>query len=428
MCLPLVSVNAVGMPPRHAETTHQMQATTKLSLAEFALYDYSQILCQQAYKYLGYIGNNYQRLYIHFSSVTKDAADATLYHVKGASRVRNNVCNFAGTIHLKGVSEDKENRFGKLKQYLLTGEYDLCEDQQQPGSGRFRGKNTFGFYLYNNQVRFDDLTYMVSDGYTNNTYEGQWTSYKTGKAKKANWGVGRIPDSERLDTGTAEFHVAKKYVHNGWETYSVAMGNGDGLPLSLEDAVNEEHREWWQGKDEVRQTCRSTVGNDRRIRVQVYRNGALAQLIELPIDSVSVNETNVGNAWFGDVTGDGRGDLLISLNGMAHEPAYYACYTWNEQQRQYVRIPSYTDMPNPTDLDVYNTIFTYIETEKGHHVQKRYAFQDGRFVQLAALYRTEAPDKPTHYTETKMVNGKEMVVKETDNEEDTDPIWGFLPF
>src|SRR5437868_2344771 len=40
----------------------------------------------------GFIGDNYQRIQIHISSVTKDPTVPALYHVRGKTKVKGNIC------------------------------------------------------------------------------------------------------------------------------------------------------------------------------------------------------------------------------------------------------------------------------------------------------------------------------------------------
>jgi hypothetical protein len=62
----------------------------------------------------------------------------------------------------------------------------------------------------------------VADGFSNNTFVGTWTSYKTGKSKKCNFGDYRIPECEGsngCDIGAGEFSINPKYRENGWQSY-----------------------------------------------------------------------------------------------------------------------------------------------------------------------------------------------------------------
>src|SRR5690242_10027684 len=43
---------------------------------------------------LGYIGDNFQRFYIHYISVTRSKNDPYQYNVYGKTMVRENICSF----------------------------------------------------------------------------------------------------------------------------------------------------------------------------------------------------------------------------------------------------------------------------------------------------------------------------------------------
>ena len=46
----------------------------------------------------GVIGDNYQRIFIKFTSVKRNEKDKTEYTVHGKSSVKSNICDFTGTI------------------------------------------------------------------------------------------------------------------------------------------------------------------------------------------------------------------------------------------------------------------------------------------------------------------------------------------
>ena len=71
---------------------------TKRNMLNF---DYSYIFHEE--NPLGYIGNKYQRLYMHFDTIYKDKKDASRYIVNGVSRVRQNLCRFSGYIKIDSV-------------------------------------------------------------------------------------------------------------------------------------------------------------------------------------------------------------------------------------------------------------------------------------------------------------------------------------
>lgn len=54
---------------------------------------------------IGFIGSNYQRFQVYFASVTKDKKNPNVYNVKGKSMVKNNICDFSGTITITKAVE-----------------------------------------------------------------------------------------------------------------------------------------------------------------------------------------------------------------------------------------------------------------------------------------------------------------------------------
>ena len=193
---------------------------------------------------LGYIGDNYQRFYIHFISVIQNPTNRLDYFVYGKTRVKNNICSFQGLIKLKEAKTYIDS-YTNTKQGFVTGEYEFFEDPGQKGTGFLKGNFKTYFYIDNSgNIRYDALDF-IADGYENNQFEGTWTSYKSNSPKKCNWGDYRIPDSRDLDIGAGEFSVNEKYVSNGWLTYMVSNGIGTDLNGEMKKAENEK---WWIDK------------------------------------------------------------------------------------------------------------------------------------------------------------------------------------
>lgn len=173
---------------------------------------------------LGYIDTNYTRFYIHYSAATKNNVNPNEYEVIGRTRVKDNICDFKGAITVR-----KSRLYPSAEDEGIKEGYAICdviiyEDSSQTGSGFIRGNMTTYFYLNKNgQPKYNSLMF-IADGFSNNECVGTWTSYKTGKAKKCNWGDFRIPDSGDLDIGAGEFSPADKYLANGWQSYRDSFG------------------------------------------------------------------------------------------------------------------------------------------------------------------------------------------------------------
>ncbi|MEO6819456.1 MAG: hypothetical protein ABI204_06995 [Ginsengibacter sp.] len=194
---------------------------------------------------LGFIGENYQRFYIHFISVKKSAANPYQYIVTGKTKVKENISSFSGIINVVKAGIYKKQVDKSYKQGFVECNVIFYEDSLQKSAGFFKGKLTSNFFLdERNLVWYDDIE-LGADGFFNNQCEAIWTSYKTLKSKKCNWGDYRIPQSKALDSGDGEFAVNKKYDLFGWKNYRIAWSDdpwvkGTGQPREAEN------KHWWE--------------------------------------------------------------------------------------------------------------------------------------------------------------------------------------
>ena len=287
---------------------------TKRNMLNF---DYSYIFHEE--NPLGYIGNKYQRLYMHFDTVYKDKKDASRYNVKGVSRVRQNLCRFSGYIKIDSVvTDDVEDSYrGSLgsnkntSRFTAYAKYEFKEDAAQKGSGVFSGKFWSAIYLYKNTVHYDGLEFGA-DGYCNNQFEGTWASYRTKAKKKANFGDYRIPDSSDMDSGASEFCPCKG---EGWDTYRNqcrCFGEGDISDDLIQAATAEEQREWWKGEKENIVTWKTRRRTGESCDIDVFRNGKFLQTLKIRVDSLyRVDQEDFNCDGFRDIMiapdcGDGR--------------------------------------------------------------------------------------------------------------------------
>ena len=165
--------------------------------------------------------------------------------------VKNNVCDFHGTITINsikvykvkhwGVDNEYKNK-GIKKQGLLIAKYHLGEDSTQTHSGVFDGiLYTSWFIDKTGKLQYDKIE-SNSDNYRNNQYIGTWTDYTTKKKKVCNWADFRVPNCGDLDMGAGEFSPADKYLKFGWQTYRDAYFNDN------KQARQEEEKQWWKQK------------------------------------------------------------------------------------------------------------------------------------------------------------------------------------
>jgi hypothetical protein len=192
----------------------------------------------------GFIGPDYLRLRIHFSSVKKDPRDPTRYLVRGKTLVNNDIADFDGAIVVKALRNlappyeergdfDKENGFVEKE---ILAKYVFRERPQQKEAGTFEGSLTTLIYTdRSGGVHYDDIDSSF-DGYSNNEFTGTWKSYRGNTVKKCNWGDYRIPDSGDLDVGAGEFYPNEKYIDKGWQAFT----------LTDEEREKAETRAWWR--------------------------------------------------------------------------------------------------------------------------------------------------------------------------------------
>jgi hypothetical protein len=195
---------------------------------------------------LGYIGDKYQRFYIHFTSVIQNYENRLEYLVYGKSKVKTNICSFQGFIKILDSKIYDDIDFPNLKQGFINGSYEFYEDPDQKETGIFKGKFQTNFYIDTfGKVKYNDLR-LSSDDFHNNQFEGKWISYKSMDSLKCNWGDFRIPDSRELDCGVAEFSPSKKYFSSDWLSFMLGhkMNNLD----TKRTGNSQINKDWWLDK------------------------------------------------------------------------------------------------------------------------------------------------------------------------------------
>ncbi len=202
---------------------------TENLVSKYQKYDFSTLLTPRT-DFIGYIGSDFKRIQIFYSSICKDQADPKIYNVKGVSIVGSNVCDFGGTISVDAIREYETMHFGVDLKYkddglkaqgILIGKYSFKENQDQKHSGTFTGIITLRWYVDKfGLIHYDDIQFH-SDRYRNNQYIGIWEPYKGDYEKKCNWGEYRIPFSGDLDIGAGGFSPNSKYHDKGWKDYEM---------------------------------------------------------------------------------------------------------------------------------------------------------------------------------------------------------------
>ena len=188
-------------------------------------YDFSQLIKPHT-EFLGFIGSDYRRISITFTSVRRESNSQT-YSVTGTSLVINSKCDFTGTITIRQAREFETFHYGVDEMYretglkaqgVIIGEYSLKENKDEPHSGEFIGIMSLMWFIDKNGVLCYDNIDNYSDSYRNNQYIGIWKGYSSKNDKTCNWGEYRIPFSGDLDIGAGEFSPNEKYYEKGWKT------------------------------------------------------------------------------------------------------------------------------------------------------------------------------------------------------------------
>jgi hypothetical protein len=214
------------------------------SIKNFDRYKGELVAVQRA-PILGFIGDDYQRFHIHFISVIQNQSNPYEYFVYGKTKVKNVICSFQGTLIVKKakVYAENERSDSTIKQGYAVCEVLFFEDKKQSSTGFIKGTLKSWFVIdRNNKMKYDAIA-LAADGFHNNSFVGNWTSYKTGKSKKCHFGDYRIPECMELDVGDGQFMINEKYMKNGWENYKRCAHS---TFENYEENCKEEYAEWWK--------------------------------------------------------------------------------------------------------------------------------------------------------------------------------------
>jgi hypothetical protein len=215
-------------------------------------FDFSPIW-QSKDEYLGYIGDNYQRLYIRFETMKK--ISPTVYHATGQTKVKENIFTFSGVISNVKITDIADREDGDddiVRKGIVEANFTFVENAKQKGSGIFRGTLLSYWGIYKDKGRLEYYQ-MAGDGDHNNQFSGTWTSNATTTVKKCAWGNYRVPNRGDFDVGVAEFSVNPKYVKNGWESYHTCMWGKESGVLTNADENDENEMKY---KEKVTQACK----------------------------------------------------------------------------------------------------------------------------------------------------------------------------
>ena len=185
--------------------------------------DMEKVLNAEKSNFLGFIGTNYKRLRITFTSIKKSEENKDVYEVEGFSTVMNkNKRTFTLLSHYRltepAFDEDEPLKKGEAEGFS-TFSYTLKEDENLTATGIFEGEMLVLWYKgINKKPAYTEL-FIQSDGSRNYQFFGTWTSYKTKKTSVASWGEYRIPCSGDFDGGVGDFIPKPQYWQYGWEEF-----------------------------------------------------------------------------------------------------------------------------------------------------------------------------------------------------------------
>ena len=187
--------------------------------------DMEKVLNGEKNNFLGFIGANYKKLRITFTSIKKSKGNKDVYEVEGFSTVMNkNKRTFKGTFSLLSHYKFAEQtvdvplpKKGEIVGYS-TFSYELAEDENLTATGVFKGKMIVMWLKKVNAAPVYFLPFN-RDSERNYQFFGTWTSYKTKKASIASWGEYRIPCSGDFDEGVGDFSPKPQYWQYGWEEF-----------------------------------------------------------------------------------------------------------------------------------------------------------------------------------------------------------------
>lgn len=205
---------------------------------------------------LGFIGDDYQRLYMKILSAKKDPRHPDTYSVSGKSKVKDNVCEFKGSFQIQNIrivdtsdlAEDFINKYIVFdlnnnqdtfhKIGLLIVKYKLFEESSQNHAGIFEGYMACGFYFSKKNIQKVKRFYLEpAEG--DQQCVGIWKSYDGKITKRCNWGLNYIQEHGDLRAGDCCFYINANYRKNGWETFSNCLEMD-------ENACKIEDQKWWK--------------------------------------------------------------------------------------------------------------------------------------------------------------------------------------
>lgn len=210
------------------------------------------------YNVMGLIGPHYQRLRIKFISVSKDKEHPASYSITGRSMVKDNKCDFRGSLLITSIRLFKNMHWGVDDEFknsgikyegILLGTYAFAENKSEKYSGVFQGVFCSRWFEDHHGAILCDTIEYYSDNFCNNQFVGTWRSYGGTHSEVCNWGDDRIPLSGNLDEGAGEFSPQDKYLKYGWQGYRKLESQSASTTFKRVNRAREKWEkdgEWWK--------------------------------------------------------------------------------------------------------------------------------------------------------------------------------------
>jgi hypothetical protein len=182
--------------------------------------DLSDLIASHDWAELGFYGEDRYKIEFYFSEVKQDEKDPFLYHITGKNRHKKVVSAFTGTLSIDSLAQIKDpnldteevGEMGVQRIYSTNGKFTLAEDSLQKYSGRFDKAPS--------EIWFFSQTPNQGSGIR---YDGNWTSYKTGKSKPVIWAkdLFRFANDilKEFSLGERDVEINEKYRHLGWDNF-----------------------------------------------------------------------------------------------------------------------------------------------------------------------------------------------------------------
>ena len=126
---------------------------------------------------IGFRGQDYQRFYIHFTSVIQNKKQPLQYFVYGKTRQHKVIREFQGTITLKEATVYKDSIFPETEQGSIKGSYLFYESSPEKSEEGYYEGRFQSYFILDGQDNIQYNALMIeADPFKNNQFEGVWKS------------------------------------------------------------------------------------------------------------------------------------------------------------------------------------------------------------------------------------------------------------